>query len=246
MDYRELFGSRKPVMAMLHLKGNPEEDMLRRAKEEALCYLENGVEALLVENYFGSALDCEMVLAWLQEEHPQVIYGVNILSDYAKAFEMAERYNARFIQIDSVSGHLNPKDDLAFAAALNEYRSHSHAAVLGGVRFKYQPVNSGRTLREDLLMGSERCDAIVVTGEGTGKVTPIEKVLQFREILGDFPLVMGAGVTPATLRETLTHCDGAIVGSYFKEGHRDFGDVYAPYVADFMAEKRRCEETILK
>ena len=111
MTYRELFGKSKPVMAMLHLKGNPEEDMLRRAQEETRCYLENGVEALVVENYFGSAQDCEMVLAWLQQEYPQVIYGVNILGDYRKAFELAERYNARFIQIDSVCGHLKPKDD---------------------------------------------------------------------------------------------------------------------------------------
>ena len=240
MTYRELFGKSKPVMAMLHLKGNPEEDMLRRAQEETRCYLENGVEALVVENYFGSAQDCEMVLAWLQREYPQVIYGVNILGDYRKAFELAERYNARFIQIDSVCGHLKPKDDEKYAADLNECRSHSKAVVLGGVRFKYQAVNSGRTVEEDLLLGMQRCDAIVVTGEGTGKVTPMEKVCMFRETLGDFPLVLGAGVRPETLKDTLAHCDGMIVGSYFKEEHRDYCDVYAPHVAEFMAEKRRC------
>lgn len=246
MTYRELFGNQKPVMAMLHLKGDSEEDMLRRAKREARCYLENGVEALLVENYFGSAQDCEAVLAWLQQEHPQVVYGVNILGDYAKAFELAGRYNARFLQIDSVCGHLKPAADEKYAAALNECRARSQAVVLGGVRFKYQAVNSGRTVEEDLRLGMQRCDAIVVTGEGTGQVTPMEKVRQFRETLADFPLVLGAGVKPDTLRDTLAYCDGAIVGSYFKEEHRDYGDVYAPHVEAFMAEKRRCVEEMLK
>ena len=51
--------------------------------------------------------------------------------------------------------------------------------LLGGVRFKYQPVHSGRTLEEDLRIGMERCDAIVCTGEGTGIPTPLGKVEEF-------------------------------------------------------------------
>ena len=238
MKFKELFGTKKPVMAMLHLKGDSEMSVLERAQEEVRCYLENGVEALVVENYFGSAKDCETVLAWLQRAYPDAVYGVNILDSYEKAFELADRYGARFIQIDSVCGHLKPKEDEAFAAKLNAMRQQSKAAVLGGVRFKYQPVRSGRTVEEDLLMGMQRCDAIVVTGEGTGMVTPMQKVKQFRETLSDFPLIMGAGVTPETLEETFGICDGAIVGSYLKENHRDYGDVNPEYVKEFMERKR--------
>ena len=70
-------------------------------------------------------------------------------------------------------------------------RQKSRAAVLGGVCFKYQPVCSGRTLEEDLQLGMQRCDAIVVTGEDTGRPTPPDKLYAFREIVGDFPLVVG-------------------------------------------------------
>ena len=237
MDFKALFGGRKPVMAMLHLKADLSKSMLQRAQEEARCYLAHGVEALVVENYFGSAEDCKAVLSWLHEEMPHVIYGVNILGDDESAFEIADQYDARFIQIDSVCGHLKPKADEAYARKLNALRSQSRAALLGGVRFKYQPVHSGRTVEEDLRLGMERCDAIVVTGEGTGMNTPLEKVKQFRETLGDFPLIMGAGVTLDTIEDTFRYCDGAIVGSYFKEGHKDIGDVYPPYVKEFMEKK---------
>jgi len=237
MNYRQLFGDKKPVFAMLHLKADSRMSMLERAQKETRCYLENGVEALVVENYFGSAQDCETVLSWLQNEYPDAIYGVNILGAYETAFEMADKYNARFIQIDSVCGHLPPKYDGVYANRLDDLRRDSKAVLLGGVRFKYQPVKSGRTVREDLILGMQRCDAIVVTGEGTGKATPLEKVLEFRETIDDFPLVLGAGVTLNSIEETFENCDGAIVGSYMKDMHRDVGDVNPDYVKAFMAVK---------
>lgn len=240
MKFQELFGNSKPVIAMLHLKADHRMNMLERAQAETRRYLENGVEALLVENYFGSAADCEAVLAWLQKEYPQVIYGVNILGDYKKAFDLAEKYNARMIQIDSVCGHLKPGSDELYAEKLNALRKNSEAVLLGGVRFKYQPVRSGRTQQEDLQLGMQRCDAIVVTGDGTGMATPMEKVQQFRAAIGDFPLIMGAGMTKDTVEETFRWCDGAIVGSYFKENHRDVGDVNSEYVKEFMDRKFLC------
>lgn len=238
MKFFERFGNRKPVMGMLHLKANAEADMLTRAMEETRIYMECGVDALLVENYFGSTADCETVLAWLQAKHPNAVYGVNILGDYRKAFELSNRYGAKFIQIDSVCGHLCPEDDEAYALNLARMRRDCDAVVLGGVRFKYQPVKSGRTLEEDLQLGMQRCDAIVVTGEGTGMATPQQKVAQFREILGDFPLIVGAGVTMDTIAESFAASDGAIVGSYFKEGHRDYGDVCAAHVREFIRKKQ--------
>lgn len=240
MKYHELFGGKKPVIAMLHLKADARKTMLERAAEEIDAYIRAGVEAVLVENYFGSVNDCETVLRYLQAEKPDVLYGVNILGDYQKAFELSAKYGAQFIQIDSVCGHLRPAAEKAYVRDLNGLRSRSDAVVLGGVRFKYQPVRSGRSVEEDLKLGMERCDAIVVTGEGTGMATPQDKIRQFRGILGAFPLVVGAGVTPDTIGESLAVGDGAIVGSWFKQGHRDFGDVEPAYVEEFMVKKRQC------
>ena len=44
-----------------------------------------------------------------------------------------------------------------------------------------------------------RCDAIVVTQDATGQETPMEKINEFRKIIGDFPLVIGAGMTADNL-----------------------------------------------
>ena len=239
-EFSEYMKSRKPVMGMLHLKGGAGDKVLERAKREIDIYLTCGVDALLVENYFGSDKDCEMVLRYLRDNLPESLYGVNILGNYRTAFRLCEEYEAKFMQIDSVCGHLPLSHDATFAEDLNELRARSGAAVLGGVRFKYQPVRSGRSVEEDLKHGMERCDAIVVTGEGTGIATPIEKVREFRKVVGDFPLVVGAGVTIDSIAESMPLCDGMIVGSWFKYDHSAYEDVCREFVGAFMDRVRGC------
>ena len=111
------------------------------------------------------------------------------------------------------------------------------------MRFKYQPVNSGRTLEEDLTIGKSRCNAVVVTGAGTGMDTGIQKIQAFREILGDFPLFVGAGMTEFTCKEQLAIADGAIVGSWFKEGGVTECRVDPDRVRRFMALVREVRNT---
>ena len=233
MKYKDLFLTEKPVLGMIHLSTQQGMTMLELAKQETEIYLRNGIHPL-IENYFGSDEDCETVLEWISEAHPEAVYGLNILGDYHKAFELAERYNARFIQIDSVCGHLKPARDAEYEEELAETRRKYDCVLLGGVRFKYQPVCSGRTVEEDLRIGMRRCDAITCTGEGTGLATPMQKLLDFKDVVGDFPVIVGAGVTLETAEETALKSDGAIVGSWFKDGHDAYGVVNERYVEEFM------------
>ena len=233
MKFSELFQNQKPLIGMIHTNSTNTCTTLELAKKEIEIYLKYDIYPL-IENYFGSSEDCEDVLAWMQKEHPNTIYGVNILGDCREAFRLAKKYGARFIQIDSVCGHLRPKEDEVYAKLLEQLRQETDVVLLGGVRFKYQMVRSGRSLEEDLRLGMERCDAIVCTGEGTGQPTPFGKVNEFKAVLGDFPVIVGAGVTLDTIKDTFRLSDGAIVGSWFKDGHRDTGNVNEKYVCQMM------------
>lgn len=239
MNKRERFlcllRSQKPVLGMLHLKGGTDADVLRLAIPEAECLLENGVDALLVENYFGTPAQVEQVLRYIKRHMPDALCGVNVLNDNALGFALARGYDLDFIQLDSVSGHLPPDREPELDAFLARERAACSSCVLGGVRFKYQPYLSGRPLEEDLRAGMRRCDAVVVTGDATGKETDLEKIRTFRRVLGDFPLIIGAGMTPDNAQAQLALADGAIVGSYFKDTYRDTGDVCAAHVRLLMA-----------
>lgn len=231
---KDVFGVDKPIIGMLHLSGYGREKVLDNAKREIQILYRNGVHAVLVENYFGDRVDVENALKYLRENHPDKVYGVNMLGFPEMAFDLARKYGAKFVQMDSVSGHLEPNYETSFLKKLDALRGDGDIFLLGGVRFKYQSVRSGRSLEEDLVLGMDRCDAIVVTGEGTGISTDLEKIKTFRRILGDFPLIVGAGMTAKTAREQLAYADGAIVGSYFKE----YGDAVYPVdearVKEFM------------
>lgn len=224
MEFKRVFIEEKPIIGMIHLNNAHGETVLERAKKEIEIYFQYGIYPL-VENYFGSVDDCEEVLKWLKENHKEKKYGINILGNYHKAFELAMKYDAKFIQIDSVCGHLPLEADKKYGISLNNLRKENDIVLLGGVRFKYCNVLSGRSVEEDLRIGMTRCDAIVCTGTGTGCATPFDKVDMFKSVLGDFPVITGAGVTLETAKETMEHCDGFIIGSWLKHTHMDTGFV---------------------
>lgn len=215
--FEEVFKNRKPVIGMLHLRGKSPLEVVDIARRETEIMYGAGVAAVLVEDYFGDKTDVENTLKMLQQEFAGCVYGVNVLSSFTKSYDLALAYGAKFMQTDSICGHLWPKDEPEFEQMVAENRKKGDLFVLGGVRFKYQPVLSGRSLAEDLDRGRRLCDAIVVTGDATGMDTGMGKIREFRQFLGDFPLIVGAGLTAETCVEQLSVADGGIVGTYFKE-----------------------------
>lgn len=221
---------------MLHLKGDSPDDVLSRAMCEADMLIEHGVDGLIVEDYFGTEDDVLRVLQWLSKERPNYCYGVNILHQFSKTYQVAVDYGAKFMQVDSIVGHLTPEDDIAYEKETKQYHERNQLCVLGGVRFKYMPVLSNRSLEQDLSLAKERCDAIVVTGSGTGISTEIEKISEFRAILGDFPLVVGAGLTVDNVEAQLRIADAGIVGSCLKNNGLAEEEVSVERVIKFMAK----------
>ncbi|MDD4706240.1 MAG: BtpA/SgcQ family protein [Bacilli bacterium] len=229
--FLDLFEQEKPLIGMLHLgKRGFYKETFNLTKYELNTYLDNGFDGVIVEDYFGNLDEVERTLEYLYVLRDDVIYGVNCLRDYKIAFELAQAYKAKFIQIDSVAGHLPVIEDEKYAKELNELRNLIDIPVIGGVRFKYQPYLSGRSLKEDLELGMQRSDGIVVTGDGTGLETPLKKAAEFKYFIKDFPLIIGAGLTLANCIPSLKVGDAAIVGSYVKHNHKDIGIVSEKHV----------------
>lgn len=233
-DLKGIFAVEKPVMAMLHLKDGDGLSAAERLRREVDLYVEGGVDAVIVENYFGTYDDMRMALEYVSAADLPIPYGVNCLNVDALGFELAREFNAAFVQLDSVVGHVKPRDERSVEVFLNEQRAAFEGCVLGGVRFKYQPVLSENSVEDDLAIARTRCDAVVVTQDATGQETSMEKIERFRGGLGDFPLIVGAGVTPENAHKSLAIADGCIVGSYFKDTYKDDGEVSAEHIAALM------------
>ncbi|WDV25788.1 BtpA/SgcQ family protein [Pediococcus acidilactici] len=235
-EFLRIFTNTKPIIAMLHLKGKSHNDVFDRFKRELELFINNGIDAVIIEDYFGTYKDMDRALSYVSQQGIPIPYGVNCLNVDQMGFSLAEEYHANFVQLDSVVGHVMPRDEDSIAAFIMQKRAEYNGAILGGVRFKYQPVLSKNTEREDLKIAKERCDAICVTGEATGTETPIQKVKCFREAVGDFPLIVGAGMTPQNMSDQFKYADGAIIGSYFKQEHKAENEVSVDNVREVLEQ----------
>lgn len=239
-----LFREKKPIIGMIHLKGNTDQDIFERAKKEVDLYVKNGIDGIMLENYYGTYDHLEQILEYVSKQQLEVPYGVNCLNIDAMCFELATKYKTDFMQIDSVVGHVKPRDEATLDAFFKMYRKKCPAYLIGGVRFKYQPVLSEKTVEEDLKIGMTRCDAIAVTQNATGEETSMEKIQLFRNTIGTFPLVIAAGVTAENVQSQMKIGDMAIIGSYFKDNYKDEGELCPEHIKQLMTEVRKLRENV--
>ncbi len=232
ISYGEKFGV-LPIFGMIHLAG---DDPVRRALEEITLFEEEGLNGAIIENYHGSVDDVVKTLKeTVLRSDLKISLGVNILpNDFQRAFHLANRYGADFIQLDHVAGRYTQGgyfDTLIYTCLR---KINPNVLIFGGVWPKYYTPVAGSNLEMDLRMGMERADAIVVTGAGTGKETPLEKIKRFRSGIGDHLLIIGAGLTPENALQQLSLADGAIVGTALKVGNETSNSIDRFKVRDLM------------
>jgi uncharacterized protein len=241
MDYK--FHSRFgqiPIFAMIHLAG---EDPVKRALEEIDLLKEEGVNGVIVENYHGSAGDVVRALESIHSRDPSIAVGVNILpNEFDRSLPLAEQYDLDFVQLDHVAGWYRQIGELDSSAYSSVRGECPGPLVLGGVWPKYYFPIEGSSLEDALEKGMQRADAIVVTGKGTGVETPLDKIKKFRQIMGDFPLIVGAGLNPQNGYEQLCIADGGIVGSCLKPDNDTSKLIDRHRVRDFMAAVYQARE----
>jgi predicted TIM-barrel enzyme len=248
MNFKE-----KRILGMIHLSGD-EGFKTQRALDEIAIYEEEGLYGCIIENYHGSADDVEEVLKNTDKRDNKIKIGINILpNEYAKAFELVNKYKVDFIQLDYVGGtYLGGEynDGGVKKIDIDSYFKTfvtipSHVKVFGGVWPKYYTPVKGSNLENDIVDGLFCSDAIVVTGSGTGKQTPLDKIKDFRNIIQETrkfsktPLIIGAGLDTSNVVEQMEFAEGAIVGSCFKPYKRTQEKVSRELVKEFMIEVKK-------
>lgn len=223
---------------MIHLAG---PNNIEKALDEINIYADEGLQGVIVENYHGDTDDVERVLQKLTMNLPMIRIGINILpNQVVEAFELAEKYSiVDFIQLDYIAGHyVSPK---GVVSALNADKfielsmNQPKVKVYGGVWPKYYTPHPESILSVDIFDAVFLGHAVVVTGTGTGKETPLDKIKQFNELIdGKSKLIVGAGLTTENVKEQLQYADGGIVGSAFKPNGRTHQMVDRELVREFM------------
>lgn len=168
----------------------------------------------------------------LKERYPELLLGINCLRNDARAaLGVAAAAGADFIRVNVHTGAMLTDQGLieGEAAETLRYREALGArdvAILADILVKHAaplaPADPAEVTRECLERGM--ADGAIVTGRATGGPIDLATLDLVRGACGGRPVILGSGVSPANAADLCPLADGAIVGTWIKEG----GDVHAP------------------
>ena len=232
----------RTVIGMVHLSplpGSPRWDgsmerAIARAVADARALVENGVDALLAENYGdvpftpgrvepSTVAAMAVIAAAVRRECPAVPLGINVLKNDARAaLGIACAVGAAFIRVNVHAGTVVADQGVVQTEAYWTLRERrlldATVALFADVQGKHAvalgPVEIEQEARD--LVHRGLADALVVSGRATGQATAIADVKRVRGAVPDVPLLVGSGVTPETVAELLSIADGVIVGTSVK------------------------------
>lgn len=234
----------KALIGMVHvgaLPGTPRAtqpvtELVQTAVQEVWTLAEGGCDAILVENmhdlpYLKREVGPEVVAAMTAacraiREAVDLPCGVQVLAganEAALAVALAAGFD--FIRAEAfVFGHVADEGWMdACAGPLLRYRRQigaDHIAVWADVKKKHaahavtSDVSLAATVQAAEFSGA---DAVIVTGEATGRETSTAEVAMARGAT-KLPVIVGSGVTAANAAAMLQQADAVIVGSALKRG----------------------------
>ena len=218
-------------------------DVIDAAVADARALADNGMDALLVENhgdvpFTTGRVDASSVAAMSVAAHairralPHLSLGINVLKNDARAaLGVAVAVGARFVRVNVHAGAVLADQGVVHSDAYATLRDRRLLAaddirIFADVQGKHAvplaPVELEQEARD--LVHRGLADALIVTGRATGDPASLGDVKRVRGAVADVPILVGSGVTPETIAETLSVADAVIVGTSLKED----GDVRKP------------------
>lgn len=254
MQREEFFNGKKKVIGMVHLlpmpsnasyRGNNQE-IVESALKDAKTLIDCGVDALMLENFsdwpqYSTEIPLEsyslmLSIATRIRQMTDLPFGVNIeMNAWYQEWMMAYAVGADFIRVEAFVDNRAGSFGMIEACStqmmdlMKKFPSETmlftdvHTAETYG--FPNVAIN-------ELAQNAKGHDssAIIVTENDQNKKITVEDVKSMREVMGDFPIIVGAGVKTSNVLDYLEYADAVIVGRGFKSGEH----VDAKLVKEFM------------
>lgn len=261
--FEELFGARRPLIAVVHLLPLPGApayrgsmgEVFEAALSEVELFVRHGVEGLIVENlrdtpFYPGRVPAETIAAQAAVVREvvnaaAVPVGVNVLrNDGLAAVAIAAATGARFVRVNVHMGTVVSEQGIVAGESHETTRLRARLGaevlLLADAGVKHAAPLAGRGLATEVRDLTERgmADAIVVSGPRTGAPTAAADVDEARAHTS-LPVLVGSGVTVETLSELYPKADGFIVGSCFKHGGDAVNRVDERRVAAFVEKLAR-------
>jgi uncharacterized protein len=242
VDLLEVFGTKNPVIGVVHLlplptsarwQGTSLKAVMARAAQEATALASGGVDGLIVENFFDAPFPKDQVdpavvsaMTLIVDRLSQLVplpIGVNVLrNDAASALAIATCAGAQFIRVNVLTGVMATDQGLIEGQAhqLMRYRRElgSSVKVLADVLVKHaRPLgmpNLTTAVQETIDRGL--ADGVILSGWATGSPPSLEDLELAKAAAGDTPVFIGSGASWDNIGQLIQAADGVIVSSSLK------------------------------
>ena len=257
------FGSRKPVIAMIHLAPLPGSPLYDRAggmqkivddsARDIEALQAGGVDAMM----FGNEGDRPYLLKASPESLAamafavgqlkpliKVPFGVNYLWDPVATVALAVASGARFAReiftgvYDSDMGLWQP--DAAGALRLRSDCGRADLKLMFNINAEFAAPVGDRPIaaRAKSAVFSSLADVILVSGPMTGEAVETANLKVVKDALPDTPVFANTGVNLGNVADILRVADGVVIGTHFKVDGNTWNPVDGARVKRFMDKVR--------
>lgn len=240
----ELFGTKKPIISMLHLDPLPGDPRFGRsggsvstavehAKRDLEALQEGGVDGIIVSNEFSLPYQRRMnfvtpatmayVVGQLRSEL-SVPYGVDAISDGLACIELAAACEASFVRGTFSGAYVGDgglyNNDFSM---LMRRKAELHLDDLRMLYFINPESDRNLDTRPLADIAASTIfkvhpDGLCVSANAAGTDVDSDLIASVKAKNPEVAVLVNTGCRPDTIEEKLSVSDAAVVGTYFKEG----------------------------
>ena len=256
---QEVFGVKKPVIAMCHLQalpGDPGYDMehgiervLELARNDLHALQDNGVDGVMFSNEFSlpyltkvepiTYVTMARIIGELKKEI-KIPYGVNVLWDPKATIDLAVATGSQFVR--EIFTGVYASDFGLWNTNYGEVARHR--ANIGGnsVKLLFNIVPEASVYLGERTIASvakstvfnARPDALCVSGLTAGAETDASFLKTVKDAVPETPVFANTGVRLSNVKEQLSIADGAVTATTFKRDGNFYNEVDGKRVKEFM------------
>jgi len=223
-------------------------DIIKFAVADAVAYERGGANAVFIENFgdvpFTKAnVPPETIAAMAAagcaiRAAVKLPIGFNVLRNDARAgLALCAACGGDFIRVNVHCGAMLTDQGIIEGDAYHTLRERKRvcprAQIFADVHVKHAVPLGDWSLEDAAHDTLERglADALIISGEGTGRAADINDVEKVRRACPDAKILLGSGVNAANAKDFLRVADGVIVGSSLKRDGKLHNPVDAKRVA---------------
>jgi membrane complex biogenesis BtpA family protein len=257
--FQTVFGTPKPVIAMVHLAALPGtplfdadaglDGIVEAARADLAALSAAGVDAVMFGNENdrpyefnvdrASLATMAYVIGCLRDEITMP-FGVNVLWDPAATIALAAATGAAFcreIFTGTYASDMGPwTPDAGAAMRYRDRLGRSDCLMLYNVSAEFADSLDRRPLadRARSAVFSSIPDAVLVSGAITGEAARMEDLEAVKSALPDTPVLANTGVRHDSIADVFAIADGCVVGSSLKFDGNTWNAVDPDRAKDFM------------